>query len=256
MKHAFYGKGLPGIDLKELKGSLIVIEGGDGAGRSTQIKLLKDSLERRGFPVAEVGLKRSDLVGKELNEAMRGHVLCPTTLALFYMTDFADQLENVTIPALRAGFVVLADRYIFTLLARHAVRGVDSKWLTDVCGLALVPQLSFYLEVTPKTLASRSFRKSGTLDFWESGMDIKRSGDMYQCFTSYQAELADEFEALTKRYKIVKVAGEADPAHTHAFIAERVQKMLLARAEKGDRGESNKAQAAKKVKKSTKRAAT
>ena len=226
MKHKFYGTGLPGIDLAELTGSLFVIEGGDGAGRSTQIKMLRESLERSGYPVSEVGLKRSDLVGKELNEAMRGHVLCPTTLALFYLTDFADQLENVIIPALRAGFIVLADRYIFTMLARHVVRGVDKDWLTSACGVALMPQLSFYLDVKPKTLAGRSFRKSGSLDFWESGMDIQRSGDMYQCFTSYQAQLSKEFKKLMKPYQIISVPGEADPTHTHQEIRARVHKML------------------------------
>jgi len=226
VKHKFYGTGLPGIDLAELTGSLFVIEGGDGAGRSTQIKMLRESLERSGYPVSEVGLKRSDLVGKELNEAMRGHVLCPTTLALFYLTDFADQLENVIIPALRAGFIVLADRYIFTMLARHVVRGVDKDWLTSACGVALMPQLSFYLDVKPKTLAGRSFRKSGSLDFWESGMDIQRSGDMYQCFTSYQAQLSKEFKKLMKPYQIISVPGEADPTHTHQEIRARVHKML------------------------------
>lgn len=240
MKHQFYGKGLPGVKLSELKGSLIVIEGGDGAGRSTQIKMLRESLERSGYPVAEVGLKRSDLAGKELNEAMRGHVLCPTTLALFYMTDFADQLENVTIPALKAGFIVLADRYIFTMLARHAVRGVDLGWLTALCGLALKPQLSFYLDVTPKSLASRSFRKSGSLDFWESGMDIERSGDMYQCFTNYQGKLAREFKNLIRKYDLVEVSGETNPDQTHQKISAHVHKML-GRVEKiGDQKKTGK----------------
>src|SRR5580704_4019606 len=109
----FFGKGLPNVDPALLKGTLIVIEGSDGAGRSTQISYLLNWLERRGFPTVVVGLKRSELVGEALAEAMKGNTLNATTLKLFYATDFADQLERVIIPSLKAGFVVLADRYIY-----------------------------------------------------------------------------------------------------------------------------------------------
>ena len=120
----FYGKGIPGIALDQLKGELIVVEGADGSGRSTQIDLLRNWLERRGYPTVNVGLKRSMLVSRELERAMSGNVLGTRTLSLFYATDFADQLENVMIPALRSGFIVLADRYIYTLMSRAIVRGV------------------------------------------------------------------------------------------------------------------------------------
>jgi dTMP kinase len=119
----FYGKGLPGVDPALIKGTLIVIEGSDGAGRSTQIDFLQNWLERKGYPTVVVGLKRSELVGEALAEAMKGNTLTATTLKLFYATDFADQLERVIIPSLKAGFVVLADRYIYTLMARDIVRG-------------------------------------------------------------------------------------------------------------------------------------
>src|SRR5438094_8778838 len=115
-KH-FYGKGLPGVNLDSLSGQLIVVEGADGSGRSTQINLLRNWLERRGFPTVNVGLKRSMLVSRELEQAMRGNILGTRTLSLFYATDFADQLENVIIPALRSGFTVLADRYSYTRMS-------------------------------------------------------------------------------------------------------------------------------------------
>jgi len=127
MSKRFYAKGLPDIDLSQLKGKLIVIEGAAGSGRSTQIAMLRDWLERLGFPTAEIGLKRSTLVGRELEEVKRGNILSPLTFSLFYATDFADQLENIIIPALRADFIVLADRYIYTLMARDIVRGVDPR---------------------------------------------------------------------------------------------------------------------------------
>src|SRR5678815_5570088 len=146
----FYGKGLPNVNLDALTGRLIVVEGADGSGRSTHINLLRDWLERRGYPTANVGLKRSSLVSRELEAAMQGNILGTRTLSLFYATDFADQLENLIIPALRSGFVVLADRYIYTLMARAIVRGVDPEWIRDVYSIALVPDAVFYLTVSPK----------------------------------------------------------------------------------------------------------
>ena len=226
IKKRFYGKGIPGVDAKDLKGSLIVVEGGDGSGRSTQIALLKDWLERLGYPTAEMGLKRSDLVGKELMEVMKGNMLCPLTLSLFYITDFADQLENSLIPALRAGFVVIADRYIYTLMARHIVRGVSKTWLKEVSGIALVPDLVFLLKVKPQTLAERSFRKNGTLDFWESGMDIERSGDLFHCFMKYQRALSAEFDLMAHEYGFISLSGDRDAYAIHNDIIVGVKTVL------------------------------
>ncbi|MGZ8449004.1 MAG: dTMP kinase, partial [Candidatus Deferrimicrobiaceae bacterium] len=143
----FYGEGLPGVAPGVLKGKLIVIEGPDGSGRSTQIAVLTDWLEGRGYAVEQVGLKRSPLIGAELAKAKEGNVLSPRTLSLFYATDFADQLENRIIPALRAGFIVLADRYIYTLMARDIVRGAEFEWLRSVYSIALVPDIVMYLRV-------------------------------------------------------------------------------------------------------------
>jgi dTMP kinase len=226
MKRRCYAKPIPGLDLSELKGSLIVLEGPDGAGTSTQIALLKDWLERLGYPTVEMGLKQSDLVGKELMEVMKGNMLSPITLSLFYITDFADQLENSLIPALKAGFVVLADRYIFTLMARHIVRGVSKGWLRDVTGFAFIPDLVFHLRTKPQVLAERTFKKSGTLNFWESGMDIERSGDMFHCFIKYQRALGKEFDAMAKDYNFVTINGERDVFTVHSEIVSSVKSIL------------------------------
>ena len=140
----FYGKGIPGVNLEQLHGQLIVVEGADGSGRSTQIDLLRSWMERRGYPTVNVGLKRSMLVSRELEQAMRGNILGTRTLSLFYATDFADQLENRIIPALRSGFIVLADRYIYTLMSRAIVRGVEPAWIREVYSIALIPDAVFY----------------------------------------------------------------------------------------------------------------
>jgi dTMP kinase len=120
----FYGYGIPKVARDQLAGRLIVVEGADGSGRSTQIALLVEWLEGSGHATVQVGLKRSTLVSEELEKAQEGNILSRTTLSLFYATDFADQLENIILPALKAGFIVLADRYIYTLMARDMVRGM------------------------------------------------------------------------------------------------------------------------------------
>src|SRR5215468_1349407 len=149
----FYGqKGLPNVNLKELKGKLIVIEGTDGVGRSTHTGLLKQWLENNGHAVLDTGMTRSALAGEGLKAAKEGHTLGRMTMTLFYATDFADRLENEMIPALRAGFVVLTDRYIFSQMARALLRGADREWIKKVFEFTLKPDLVIYLRVGTEDL--------------------------------------------------------------------------------------------------------
>src|ERR1035441_3694338 len=196
----FYGHGIPGVDLEHLAGKLIVVEGADGSGRSTQIEMLVEWLEGSGHATVQVGLKRSTLVSEELERAQEGNILSRTTLSLFYATDFADQLENIILPALKAGFVVLADRYIYTLMARDMVRGMDEAWLKNLYGLALEPDVVFYLSVEPEELVQRNLSKNATLDYWESGMDLGLSRDVFDSFLKYQGSMQNAFKALQKTY--------------------------------------------------------
>jgi dTMP kinase len=222
----FYGKGIPNVDLSLLTGKLIVIEGADGAGRTTQITMLRDRLERMGFPTMEVGLKRSELVGDELDQAMEGNTLGPLAMSLFYATDFTDQLEKVILPALRSGFVVMADRYIYTLMARAIVRGVSAEWIRDVYGIALVPDAVFYLEVDPRFLAERTFRKYASLDFWESGMDIQRSGDIYECFINYQKAMQGILRSMERDYDFAIINGNRTPRTVFQDLSARIDAFL------------------------------
>jgi len=224
-KH-FFGRGLPKVILPQLKGKLLVVEGSDGSGRSTQIDLLHKHLEVLGYPTIDVGLKRSLLVSAELQEALLGNTLSPVTMTLFYATDFADQLENNIIPALKAGFVVLADRYIYTLMAREVVRGMSREWVQKVYSIALVPDAVFYLTVSPRVLAERNLMKSGMLDFWESGMDISRQGDMYQCFVDYQRKMRTEFQRMMLDYKFDTINGNRSPLVIHKELRSKVEKVL------------------------------
>jgi len=198
--HKFYGHGIPRIKPEDLGGKLIVVEGADGSGRSTQIAELVNWLETSGRPTAQVGLKRSTLVSEELEKAQDGNVLSRTTLSLFYATDFADQLENIILPALKAGFIVLADRYIYTLMARDMVRGMDEKWLKNLYGIAPVPDAVFYLSVEPEELVQRNLSKNATLDYWESGMDLGLSRDVFDSFLKYQSAMQNAFKTMQKTY--------------------------------------------------------
>ena len=196
----FYGHGIPGVRLEELQGKLIAIEGADGSGRSTQIARLVEWLETGGHPTVQVGLKRSTLVSEELDRAQAGNILSRSTLSLFYATDFADQLENIIIPALRAGFIVLADRYIYTLMARDMVRGMNGAWLKNLYGIALEPDAVFYLSVEAQELVQRNLANSATLDYWESGMDLGLSRDVFDSFLKYQTAMQLAFRQLQKTY--------------------------------------------------------
>lgn len=197
---SFYAEPPPGVDPEDLTGALIVVEGPDGSGRSTHIELLTEWLEQKGYPVARTGLTRSELVAAELDQAKLGNVLSPRTMALFYATDFYDQLENVIVPAMRAGSVVLADRYVFTLMVRDRVRGADREWLESLYSMAIVPDAVFYFSVSQETLSERTLTSYQSLDYWESGMDLGLSRDWFTSFQEYQRLIRDEFDALGDQY--------------------------------------------------------
>ncbi|MBM3335119.1 thymidylate kinase, partial [Candidatus Sumerlaeota bacterium] len=131
---------------------------------------------------------------------------------------------NIIIPALRAGFVVLADRYIYTLMARAAVRGCDRRWLQSLYGIAVVPDIVFYLKVSPELLVGRNFQKNDHLDYWESGMDIGLSPDMFESFIKYQGLIEREFELMEKQYGFHVIDGD----RSIRAIADDLQKSIQA----------------------------
>jgi dTMP kinase len=227
----FYGEPIPNVDSDVLRGRLIVLEGADGSGRSTQVRLLNDWLEGQGYATVTVGLRRSNLVSKQLDQAKEGNILGCTTLSLFYATDFADQLENVIIPGLRAGFVVLADRYIYTLMARDIVRGADPEWCRSVYSIAIVPDAVFYLRTSPRALVERNFQKRNSLDYWESGMDIGLSRDMFTSFIKYQRLIQAEFRKMMKDYGFTEINGNRSIRRIAAELQGRVGELIGVGAE-------------------------
>lgn len=222
----FYGHGIKHLQDIEIKGRLIVIEGPDASGRSTQIEKITARLEANGHAVLNTGLKRSELVSKGILEAKQHYDLGRKTLALFYAADFADQFEYKIIPALQAGYIVLADRYIYTLIARNVVRGLDKRWCHNLYGFAIKPDLVFYLDVEPLVLIHRVFQKNLSLDHYESGADIGFSNDMYESFLIYQNKISQEFHLMQKRYGLIPINGNRSIKEINNDLQHRIDEYL------------------------------
>jgi len=205
-----------------LRGRLIVVEGADGSGRTTEVELLKERLEVDGHAVVDTGLRRSDLVSAEIDRAKQGHTLGATTMALLYAVDFADQLENKIVPALAAGSTVLADRYIYTLMARAVARGASRAWAQELYAFAVRPDLVVFLEARPEILLHRSIAKYGSLDYWESGMDLCLSRDLFESFFLYQDRLSREFEWMRAEYRFAVVDANRAPEQVHEEVLRLV----------------------------------
>jgi dTMP kinase len=223
----YYGHGIPYLPLNGYPGKIVALEGTDGVGRSTQIRLLREWLEVQGYGVVETGWTRSELMQPTIELAKSSNTLNKLTFQLLYATDFADRLEKEIIPALKAGFIVLSDRYIYTAMARAGVRGVDKTWIRNLYGFAIVPHLVFYLRIDEKTLIRRVLQSRG-MDYWESGMDLKLGDDIYESFRAYQRSLLREYASMADEYNFrvldakrrVEVIQDELRRQIGAFLAE------------------------------------
>ncbi len=224
---AFYG--IDAIHLKQrdelLPGRLVVIEGTDGVGRSTQITLLRPWLESSGYAVVDTEMTRSVLAGAGLKQAKAGHTLGPITLNLFYATDFVDRFESQILPALRAGFIVLTDRYIYSLMARAIVRGADPQWIRSIYGLALKPDAVFYLKVGMDDLIPRVLQRGG-FDYWESGMDMRLGADLFESFVNYQTLLLEQFELMSREYSFQVIDASLPVEQLSDQLKQRILPLL------------------------------
>lgn len=232
---AFYGTPLPGVEREPFTGKLIVIEGTDGVGRSTHTALLRSWLESRGHAVIDTGMTRSVLAGRGIKEAKAGTTLGRLTMQLFYATDFADRLENEMLPALRAGFVVLTDRYIYSAIARAVVRGVEPRWIRAIYGIALVPDLILYLRASrAEELVTRVLSSGRKFDYWESGMDLNLGEDFYDSFVAYQARLLREFDRMSGEYGFRTIDASRSIRRVAADLRRAVARVLDVEGEEVD----------------------
>ena len=220
-----YGMGVPGADPADLSGWLIVIEGPDGVGRTTHVNRLRAHLERRGYAVAETGLNRSDLASRGIRRAKLGNTFGSNAFNLFYATDFADRLERQIFPALRAGFVMLTDRYVYSLIARAIVRGADPDWIKQVYSFSLKPDAVFYLRVGVPELVRRALATGG-FDYWESGMDLPMGDDLYDSFIHYQRRVIEELDGLSREYEFETIDATRDIDVNANDLARRVDAIL------------------------------
>lgn len=221
----YFGDGLTYLNPSDLKGKLIAIEGTDGVGRSTHIEMLQEWLEVQGYGVVTTGWTRSNLMSRAIEVAKQGNILDRWSFSLLYATDFADRLEHLIIPALRSGFIVLADRYIYTAFARDLVRSGDRKWIRDVFGFALVPALVCYLRIDVETLALRVIETSG-MNYWESGMDLRLGTDLYDSFKKYQSLLIEEFDKMTEEFGFEVIDARKSPEEIQEELRAKLSPLL------------------------------
>lgn len=218
-------EGLPTWEPEELEGSLVVLEGADGVGRSTQVSLLAPWIEASGFAVEVTGWTRSGLVSDLIERARAEAMVNPVTHSLLYATDFADRLQRTLLPALRAGKVVVSDRYVQTALARAEVRGIDRGWLEGVYGFAPDPDLTVRLTLDPRERLVRMLTRD-RLDPWESGMDQGFGDDVYDSFVAYQEALTERFDRAAKRAGWAKVPADQPVAATQIQVRREVAEAL------------------------------
>ena len=172
-------------------------------------------------------MTRSVLAGRGIKEAKTGHTLGRLTMQLFYATDFIDRLENEMLPALRAGFVVLTDRYIYSAMARAEVRGIDSNWIRAIYGMALIPDAVFYLRIqSAQQLVDRVLASGRGFDYWESGMDLHLGGDFYDSFIAYQTRMLTVFDRMSSEYDFHVLNASRSIRSVAADLRRAVAKLL------------------------------
>ncbi|MBN2309795.1 MAG: dTMP kinase [Candidatus Hydrogenedentes bacterium] len=189
-------------------GMLIVVEGVDGSGKSTQLDLMRSWLIQEGYDVFFTEWNSSKLVKRTTKLGKKREILTPSTFSLIHCTDFSDRLEQTIVPPLQAGMIVLADRYVYTAFARDVTRGVDPRWVRDLYSFAVRPDIAFYFSVPLEVAMQRIFRGRPTLKFYEAGMDLGLSRDPADSFMKFQTRIIEQYEGLVDEYGLVVVRGD------------------------------------------------
>lgn len=187
------------------KGRLIAVEGLDGSGKSTQVYLLKRWLELEGFKVFFTEWNSSVLVKNATKKGKKLNLLTPTTFSLIHCTDFADRYERQIWPLLCAGYLVLADRYMFTAFARDAARGCDPEWVRNLYSFASLPDITFYFNLPPEIAINRILEGRPTLKYHEAGMDLGLSTDPYQSFRLFQGMIHEKYSQMIQEFDFISM---------------------------------------------------
>ncbi|NPV09034.1 MAG: dTMP kinase [Anaerolineae bacterium] len=191
----------PGLNqAHDYPGKLIVVEGIDGSGKSTQAQLLQKWLMNRGVPVFFTEWNSSPLVRRATRVGKKKNRLTPTTFSLLHATDFADRLTYQIIPPLKAGMMVIADRYAYTAFARDVARGVHPEWVREVYSFAVCPDVAFYFKVPVECSLNRLRSARAKIKFYEAGMDLKLSPDLEESFRLFQGRVLQEYDRMAEEF--------------------------------------------------------
>jgi dTMP kinase len=188
-----------------LPGRLFIVEGIDGSGKSTQLSLLQQWLKREGYMVFFSEWNSSPLIKDTTRRGKIKHMLTPTTFSLIHATDLADRIERHIIPPLKAGAIVLADRYIFTAFARDVVRGVSPPWVRDLYRFAVKPTIAFYFRVPLEISLRRILGARAGLKYYEAGMDLDLSEDIEDSFRLFQSRIRDQYERMVEEFGLTVI---------------------------------------------------
>ncbi len=207
-------------------GKLIVVEGVDGSGKSTQIRLLEKWLERLGLRVFFTEWNSSEAVREITSGGKKKELLTPTTFSLLHATDFADRYERKIYPLLRANYIVLCDRYIYTAYARDIVRGCQPGWVKKVYSFALKPDTTFYFRVPVETAMNRILTGRSRLKFYEAGMDLNLSSDSYESYRIFQGRIVEQYESMVRRERFTVIDATQNIETQQRLLREKVAPML------------------------------
>jgi dTMP kinase len=210
----------------DVPGKLIAVEGLDGSGKSTQIYLLKRWLELEGYKIFFTEWNSSAIVKKATRKGKKRQLLTPTTFSMIHCTDFADRYERQILPLLHAGYIVLADRYIYTAFARDVVRGCDREWLRKLYSYARPPDITFFFNVPLKVALSRILDGRTQLKYHEAGMDMGYSTDAYESFRIFQGRIYQEYRRMTQEYNFIRIDATEAPDVQQTRVREFVESTI------------------------------
>ncbi|HEX5975719.1 MAG TPA: dTMP kinase [Nitrososphaeraceae archaeon] len=210
----------------EVSGKLIVVEGIDGSGKSTQIRLVEKWLRFKVLPVFLTEWNSSETVKEITSKGKKKGTLTPTTFSLLHATDFADRYERNIFPLLRAGYVVLADRYVYTAYARDIVRGCSPKWVCKIYNFAVKPDIVFYFRIPIDIAIERILSGRPKLKYYEAGMDLNLSNDPYESYRIFQSRIVDEYESMIRSEGFTVIDGRADIEKQQQLVRQKIIEIL------------------------------
>lgn len=210
-----------------LKGTLICVEGIDGSGKSTQLELLRDWLKSTGQDIIYTEWNSSTLISQTTKAAKKKNLLSPRTFSLLHAVDFADRLKQIIAPALKAGFIVLADRYAYTAFARDVARGVDPQWVRNTYDFSIKPDLAIYFDINPE-IAMERICSNRSPKFYEAGMDLHLSDDPYESYKIFQTRVTEEYHKMIDEYGLIKLDA-CDSIHSKQVAIRTMLTEILAK---------------------------